>query len=109
MHGGSRRLDRIEDGARPRQQAVPTGKQPHPTRGPLEQRCAEFFLESANASGQRGLRHVQAPSGSPDVGLLGHRDKRLELDQRHAAIVSRDEAGLDTDWVLDRSSRARHP
>ena len=91
------------------QQAAGLGEQhrsrlgePHPLRGPLEQRAAQLGLQLTDTLAQRWLRHVQTARRATDVALLGNRDKILQPAHIHGSDDTHTDAiAVASETVLD--------
>ena len=82
------RPEAVERGA----ESGAVGRQPHPSRGALEERETEVGFELPDLLTERRLGNVKAVGGPSEVQFLGHGDEGIEAPQvrqlTHAQIIS---------------------
>jgi hypothetical protein len=77
-----------------------------------EQAHAELVLEAPDPPRERRLRDVQPSRRTTHVPFLGHRDERLELEQRHRHVRTtraRPAAMQKRYWTRSRVRRSLAP
>jgi hypothetical protein len=72
-------FDVIDENSRPGQQVAARSCEFGALSAPADEFDAEFLLQSAQALRYRGLRHLQARGGLPEMAFLGDRDEKPEM------------------------------
>ena len=100
-------VQRGQHGSHFREEAPPSGQQPHAARAALEQLHAQLFFQRTDVPRQRRLRDVQSLRRRPQRALLGHGHEVSELVQAHDEQSTTASAPLGlTKSVMDRVATA---